>query len=80
MMWGGGEVKDEGVGGGGLGGWGWGWRDGGKRVVGVCVGVCGCVWVYVSVCGCVWARAGVREKAEIIVVLARWSLSKNKYT
>ena len=46
----------------------------------MCVGVCGCVWVCVSVCGCVWARAGVREKAEIIVVLARWSLSKNKYT
>ena len=53
MMWGGGEVKDEGVGGGRLGGWGWGWRDGG--VVGVWVGVCGCgcVWVCVGVCGCV---------------------------
>ena len=65
-----------------VGGWEAGGGDGGMGERGwwVCVGVCGCVWVYVSVCGCVWARAGVREKAEIIVVLARWSLSKNKYT
>ena len=65
MMWGG-EAKD-----GGPGGRGRGWGGWGEGVVGVCVGVCGCVWVCVSVCGCVWARAGVREKAEIIVALAR---------
>ena len=56
-----------------VGGWEAGGGDGGMGERGwwVCVGVCGCVWVYVSVCGCVWARAGVREKAEIIVALAR---------
>ena len=31
-----------------VGEWGWGRRDG------VCVGVCGCVWVCVGVCGYVW--------------------------